>query len=635
LAALFIYTIDVQAAETTKPKTIKDIKPPFVFSISTLTPDSKPQAGVKMRCLHPRAERGEAIVDMVVTSNGKGVAEFNVLQADLILDRYFWFSPADEHFVSRARLGISPIDNVYKWTFYVLPAADFRFAVCDEDGKSIAGAKIQLLAGYPAYPGAKPGVFIAKSAGTTDEAGQVSVTFAQVETNIIASANGWASTFLRSVSLPRDEPYEITLQPGYSITGRVVDSEGNPITNVRLSSKKKDFIMSNKDEFILKATTGENGKFTLENATQGTYEIQTQMLEPYEVMYANPISVRIEGDTSVTGVKILAERGSVLKGRYVTEHKLRIADRTISVTTFFPARNRWETQTKNDGSFVISGLPKNTQGIIEFVGVSGYYASLKMPNTYPFFQIEENKIIFNNVPPGVYEGVEVRFLLAGRMIGKVFDSSGNPMPGHELVVCPHGWIHRTNDRGEYTAKIPPMEKVTLEVRDPTTRQVIIRCEPFRIMEGEVIERNLKVGEVRSKLVDQSLPNFEGIDIEFRAQQAQGKKLLVCFWDMEQRPSRYCIRELAKRASKLQEDGVTVVAIHASKVNINELNEWIKKNSIPFAIGMVQNDEDEIHYLTWGVKSLPWLILTDKKHIVHAEGFVLNELSEKLKQTDGE
>jgi len=32
---------------------------------------------------------------------------------------------------------------------------------------------------------------------------------------------------------------------------------------------------------------------------------------------------------------------------------------------------------------------------------------------------------------------------------------------------------------------------------------------------------------------------------------------------------------------------------------------------------------------WGVKSLPWLILTDKEHIVRAEGFNINELDEKI------
>jgi len=634
LVALFIYPGIVQAAGREKPKTITDIKPPFTFSINTLTPDGKPQPGVKMRCLHPRARRGEAIVDMVVTSNEKGVAEFNITQADLVLDRYFWFYLADEDFIGSPGVGISPIDNEYTWTFQVLPAGEFTFLVRDEDGKPITGAKLQLHADHPAYPRLEPGTFRAIATATTSEGGLASVKFSQIETNIVASAKGWASTFIRCVSLPKDKPYEIRVYPGSNITGQVVDSKSNPIGDVRLLAKKKDFIMNYMDEFILKATTDKKGRFTLDNATEGTYEIQAQMQEPYEALQANPVSVRIEGNASAVGVKILAEQGVALKGRYVTKHKLRTGNRTIFVRTFSPIRNNWRTQTKDDGSFVISGLPHNAQGLIDFIGVSGYHTSLIMSNTYPFFQIENNRIRFNAVPPGVYEGVEVHFLLAGRITGKVFDSSGNPMPRQELIVRPRGWIHRTNDRGEYTAEIPPMENVTLEVRDPTSRQIIIHCEPFRIKEGEVIEKNLTVGEESSKLVDQLLPKFQGIDIEFRPQQAQGKKLLVCFWDMEQRPSRYCITQLAKQAEQLKEKGVMVVVVHASKVDENALNEWVKKYKIPFTVGMVQGDVEKTLF-TWGVKSLPWLLLTDRNHVVTAEGLAISELREKLEHINGD
>jgi len=34
---------------------------------------------------------------------------------------------------------------------------------------------------------------------------------------------------------------------------------------------------------------------------------------------------------------------------------------------------------------------------------------------------------------------------------------------------------------------------------------------------------------------------------------------------------------------------------------------------------------------WGVKSLPWLILSNKQHIVQAEGFALSELDEKIQE----
>jgi hypothetical protein len=72
----------------------------------------------------------------------------------------------------------------------------------------------------------------------------------------------------------------------------------------------------------------------------------------------------------------------------------------------------------------------------------------------------------------------------------------------------------------------------------------------------------------------------------------------------------------------------VAAVQASNVDEDTLNEWIKKNNIPFHVGMIQGDEEKTCF-TWGVRSLPWLILTDKEHIVCAEGFSLAELDEKL------
>jgi len=135
------------------------------------------------------------------------------------------------------------------------------------------------------------------------------------------------------------------------------------------------------------------------------------------------------------------------------------------------------------------------------------------------------------------------------------------------------------------------------------------------------------------LIGRPLPNLNDFKIDLSEADSDGKMILVCFWDMNQRPSRNCMRELAKRAQKLKEKAVTVVAVQASKVDENVLNEWVKEYNIPFTIGMIQGDVKKTKF-DWGVKSLPWMILTDREHIICAEGFALSELSEKLKQIDG-
>ncbi len=132
------------------------------------------------------------------------------------------------------------------------------------------------------------------------------------------------------------------------------------------------------------------------------------------------------------------------------------------------------------------------------------------------------------------------------------------------------------------------------------------------------------------LIDRPLPNLNDFKTDPSAADVENKMILVCFFDMEQRPSRNCIMRLAKQAEQLKQKGLTIVAVQATRIDENTLSEWVKKYNIPSQVGIIQDNEEKIRY-TWGVKSLPWLILTDKEHIVCAEGFVISELDEKIKR----
>jgi protocatechuate 3,4-dioxygenase beta subunit len=132
------------------------------------------------------------------------------------------------------------------------------------------------------------------------------------------------------------------------------------------------------------------------------------------------------------------------------------------------------------------------------------------------------------------------------------------------------------------------------------------------------------------LAGKPMPRFEGIKIDFDPQQTKGM-ILLCFFDMNQRPSRHCIKQLAEQAKELQQKGVTAVAVQVSKIKRAKLDEWIEENSISLPVGMIQGEEEETR-LAWGVRSLPWLILTDSEHIIRAEGFVLAELDARIEET---
>jgi len=134
------------------------------------------------------------------------------------------------------------------------------------------------------------------------------------------------------------------------------------------------------------------------------------------------------------------------------------------------------------------------------------------------------------------------------------------------------------------------------------------------------------------LIGRALPDFEELNLSPLPADVDNKMILVCFFDMNQRPSRNCIIELGRRVEDLKQKGVATIIIQASKVDANELDKWVKKNNIPFPVGQIRGDEEKIRFV-WGVQSLPRLILTDTKHIVKAEGFGLDELNHELKETE--
>jgi len=157
-------------------------------------------------------------------------------------------------------------------------------------------------------------------------------------------------------------------------------------------------------------------------------------------------------------------------------------------------------------------------------------------------------------------------------------------------------------------------------------------DPPKIYRGDEVAEFLRQNRQAWSLlvnVGATLPEFDGIKIDIDKEQIRNKKILVCFFDMEQRPSRNCILQLSKRAQEQSAKDVVIIAVQASKIERAKLDEWIKESEITFPVGIIEGDSEKVQF-AWGVKSLPWLILTDIKHVVIAEGFSIDELDEKIK-----
>ncbi len=143
------------------------------------------------------------------------------------------------------------------------------------------------------------------------------------------------------------------------------------------------------------------------------------------------------------------------------------------------------------------------------------------------------------------------------------------------------------------------------------------------------DKGIAVAEkVLPSLMGKVLPTLDGIEVDFSLEQAKGRMILMCFWDMNQRPSRRLIMELAKRDKELEEKSIIVLLVHTSNVDTDKLKDWLANRKISFTCGSIEGDTEKVLF-RWGVRAQPWLVLANEKGIVRAGGFELEQLDKKL------
>jgi hypothetical protein len=154
-------------------------------------------------------------------------------------------------------------------------------------------------------------------------------------------------------------------------------------------------------------------------------------------------------------------------------------------------------------------------------------------------------------------------------------------------------------------------------------------------EGQVVDYQGRVVEYKVKradepvLVGKPLPEWETLGLDVDEKELEGKRVLVCICDMNEADymvSWYLVADLVDRYEKLKKKGIITIVVQVPKLAAGTLKEWEKKyGSMPWPLPFKVNMADEAVVRArkeWGVRYLPWLILTDTEHVVTAEGFRL-------------
>ncbi len=413
---------------------------------------------------------------------------------------------------------------------------------------------------------------------------------------------------------------EHVMAAGPKVTGIVRDEAGNPLAGVKF-----DVLPMSVPNQI---TSDAAGKFeaTWDPGMWGPQGTTFVLVARDEV---RNLAEAVDLDEQAGTLDLKLAPGAVITGTVLNEEGKPLSAARIRIMM---QGSRWSsplgrtdlTKAGPDGKFEIEAIPPDRQYTVSATA-EGYGRG-------------EVRVNPGDIKDNRFDAGQLKLVPATLSItGIVVDPNDKPVAGANIYASGEGQpdprMIETDAEGKFTIQgvCPGAIRLQANSRGPVPMFGMAQAEggatDLRIVISSRPAGSAYMPRRPASLKDKTLPSLEDLGIDLPAG-AEGKILLVCFWDMGQRPSRNCIMQLAAQASQFGEKGVLIVAVQAAKVEDGALSRWVEKNKVPFKTGAITGDIDKTKF-AWGVTSLPHLILTDKEHTVVAEGFGLSELDRQI------
>ncbi|MCP4610325.1 MAG: redoxin domain-containing protein [Planctomycetes bacterium] len=550
-------------------------------------------------------------------------------------------------------------EDMKKLDMKLHPGVIFEGKVVDPDGKGIADARINVMLRMQGWSST-----IERDIARTDSQGNFRIRAVPPEHkyNINARAEGYGQT---DVDIQAQQTGDKNQDLGQmelplanlSVSGRLVDAQGNPVANARIHTYGGN-------QPSVNTLSDAQGNFIIKGVCTGRIYISTDVEHD-----GKRLSSRVTTDGGATGIKIVVREGRAvsyyIKGK-TYEQVLNSSDMVIAGVAVdenglpvagVPVGVRSIKREREKGKY--SWTYASYQTLSDITDEKGRFAiELEEDAEYTLlFSPEEHAAIIAYDVPVNTKDLKITLPNGGSVAGRLVRMEKGkkvPIPNAEVKIEQTSRISYTHlgfDRDRTTltdssgyfrfehlrTKIRPLEGRSEKQWEYIPRIWQISCgeisKTIGFYEGTTIDDfeliiKPKLAEAVS-LVNKPLPEFDGINIDLTPEQTKGKMVLVCFFDMNQRPSRHYIMQLKNRTKELKAKDISIIAIQAANIDADALNAWVKDSGVQFPVGLIEGDANETRTY-WSVRSLPWLILTDKQHKVCAEGFNLSELDEKIR-----
>jgi len=416
---------------------------------------------------------------------------------------------------------------------------------------------------------------------------------------------------------------EWTLTSAPKITGTVRDQAGEPVAGVKMEVKPHGG--------GTQPTTDADGKYEMTWDRAGWDSSDTVFVLVARDMQRN-LAALTEIDEDTRNLDVTLQPGGTFTGTVLDHEGKPLSDARVRVwlrvSNWGTTLGREQITTKADGTFEAKAIPPEREYNVSATAEGFGKHDIQATATSGAVNVGTFKLPLADLS----------------VSGVVVDVNDEPVANARIYFYGDGQPEyneiNSDENGKFEIEGVCKGRINVNANTRGAPRMYGRVET----EGGATDVKIMVAEQSTSsrrfiprkpasLVGKPLPDLKSFGLELTPNDTEGKMLLLCFWDMNQRPSRYCIRQLAKASAQLNEKAVTVLAVQAVEADAGALEQWIGEYGTPFRVGRMTEDFEKVRF-QWGAASLPHLILTDREHKVTAEGFSVRELDKQIQAASG-
>lgn len=405
----------------------------------------------------------------------------------------------------------------------------------------------------------------------------------------------------------------------HKLTGTVTDADGKPDGDAQVA-----VIPTN--DGVRWVNTGTNGAFSL------NWSLRASVLQAGGVILvardtARNIAAFAKLTQETTNLDVILKPALTITGQVKSVNDAPLVDSQVGVWIRAGGYNQLDTQmiaVNTEGRYEIKCLPTGANYMV-FARAPGYSRSRSRQLIEP--DTETNRI---ELTPLALKRLDR--IVAGRILDEmekpVFQANvslnGEDQPNGTMTTDNNGRFHFEVSEG----------KVRLLASSVNGRAdgIVEAGNTNVVMILRARSEDSRQPSPRASLKGRPLPDLTDFKLSAKAVPV-GKSVLLCLFDVGQRPSRYFIGQLNEKAAALTQKDVSTIGIQATVTSDETFNEWKNASPVSFSVGRVTDKSEKTKWAST-VTTFPWLILADANHQVIEEGFPFSELDAQIQKLTG-